>query len=88
MRQEQAEMKAALWSGFSGYDAYFRDANNATLGVQAAYDGLVPAFDALFEREGRDFSRFYEAAQRLADLPKSARDAALGALLPRADPPG
>jgi predicted aminopeptidase len=88
LRREQAEMKATQWGGFAGYDAYFRDANNATLGVQAAYDGLVPAFDALFEREGRDFSRFYEAAQRLADLPKLEREAALGALLPQANPPG
>ena len=31
------------------------DANNASLGAQAAYDELVPQFEALFEREGRDW---------------------------------
>jgi predicted aminopeptidase len=88
MRQEQADLKVSKWKGFAGYDAYFRDANNATLGVQAAYDGLVPAFDALFEREGRDFSRFYQAVQRLASLPKRDRDAALDLLLRPAQAPG
>ena len=29
--------------------------------------------EALFEREGRDFTRFYDAAKRLAALPKEER---------------
>lgn len=55
-------------------------ANNATLGAQAAYDELVPGFMALFEREGRDFKRFYDAVRALAEQPKAARQAALRAL--------
>jgi predicted aminopeptidase len=46
--------------------------------VQAAYNDGVPAFEALFERQGRDFTRFYAEVQRLAALPKAERRAALG----------
>ena len=65
------------WGGdparFRGYDQWVERANNASFGTQAAYDELVPGFEALFEREGRDFSRFYDAAKRLAELPKDER---------------
>ena len=59
----------ADWQGYRGYDAWVADANNATFGAQAAYDELVPGFEALFQREGRDWPRFYEAVKRLANLP-------------------
>ena len=65
------------WGGFAGYDAWMARANNATLGTQAAYDELVPGFMALFEREGRDFNRFYDAVRTLASQPKETRQAAL-----------
>ncbi|MET0544607.1 MAG: aminopeptidase, partial [Variovorax sp.] len=52
-------------------------ANNAMFGAQAVYDDLVPAFEALFEREGRDWHRFHAAAAKLADLPKKQREEAL-----------
>lgn len=70
------------WAGFAGYDAWVARANNASFGAQAAYDELVPAFMALFEREGRDFNRFYDAVRALAAQPKAARHAALGQLSP------
>jgi predicted aminopeptidase len=70
------------WNGFAGYDAWVARANNAAFGAQAAYDELVPAFEALFEREGRDFPRFYDAVRALAEQPRSDRTAALRALLP------
>jgi predicted aminopeptidase len=38
---------------------------------------LVPAFEVLYEREGRDFARFYDAVGVLARLPKDERRAAL-----------
>ena len=63
----------ADWQGYRGYDAWVADANNATFGAQAAYDELVPGFEALFQREGRDWPRFYEAVKRLADLPVTER---------------
>ena len=54
-----------------------RSANNAAFGVLAAYNELVPAFERLFEREGRDFPRFYAEVRRLAALPPAERRAAL-----------
>ena len=53
---------------------------------QAVYDQWVPAFEALFEREGRDFPRFYDAVRRLADATPAERLAALQALMPVAPP--
>jgi predicted aminopeptidase len=75
------------WGGYTGYDAWVAQANNASFGAQAAYDQWVPAFEALFEREGRDFARFYDAVQRLANLPSADRRAALQALGPDATRP-
>ena len=56
-----------------GYDRWVAQANNAWFGAQAVYDELVPGFEALFEREGRDWTRFYAAVERLAALPKEER---------------
>ena len=77
MRSEYETMKRERWSGFSGYDGWFARANNATFAVQAAYNELVPDFERLFEREGRDFDRFYAEVKRLAALPKAERRATL-----------
>jgi len=78
MRDDYAVLKRERWGGFSGYDGWFARANNASLGVLAAYNELVPAFMRLFEREGGDFERFYGEVRRLAALDdKDARRAAL-----------
>jgi predicted aminopeptidase len=61
------------WGGYSGYDAWVAQANNAAFGAQAAYDELVPGFEALFEREGRDWVRFYDAVRQLAKRPAQER---------------
>lgn len=79
LRTEYASLKAEQWGGFAGYDGWFERANNASFGVLAAYNELVPAFELLFEREGRDFGRFYAAVARLAALPKTERHATLRA---------
>ncbi len=73
MRSDHAALKATQWNGFAGYDRWFETANNASLGVLAAYNELVPQFERLFEREGRDFPRFYAEVKRLAALPKDER---------------
>jgi len=75
-RDSYAKLKAS-WGGFAGYDPWVARANNAAFGAQAAYDELVPGFEALFEREGRDWQRFYDAVKRLASLPKQERRKAL-----------
>ena len=72
-------MEATRWNSYSGYDAWFAQANNAEFGVLASYTGLVPAFERLFEREGRDFTRFYAEVRRVAAMPSRERHAALGA---------
>jgi predicted aminopeptidase len=79
MRADYEKLKAERWGGYTGYDRWFAEANNASLGVLAAYDELVPNFQRLFEREGGDFERFYAEVQRLAKLPKDERRATLGA---------
>jgi predicted aminopeptidase len=80
MHEELAQLKATRWDGFAGYDGWFQRANNAAFAIQAAYNAHVPAFERLFEREGRDLARFYAAVRRLADLPRDQRDATLAAL--------
>jgi len=77
LRADYATMKATRWSGFAGYDDWFARANNAAFGVLASYTGLVPAFEKLFERQGRNFPRFYAEVRRLAALPREERRAAL-----------
>ena len=75
-RDAYAQLKAG-WDGYAGYDPWVARANNASFGAQAAYDEGVPAFEALFEREGRDWQRFYQAVRQLAELPAAQRHAAL-----------
>ena len=77
LRTDYAAMKAQRWGGYSGYDGWFSRANNASFGVLAAYNELVPDFERLFEKEGRDFPRFYAEVKRLTTLSKSERRAAL-----------
>jgi predicted aminopeptidase len=79
MRAEHARLKAERWGGFAGYDGWFGRANNASLGVLAAYNAQVPDFERLFDRQGRDFPRFYAEVRRLAALPPSERHATLAA---------
>ena len=85
-RQRYAELKArwaAEGAPFDGYDPWVAEANNAFFGIQAAYDELVPGFEALFEREDRDWPRFHAAVRALAQAPQAERTAALQALAPQ-----
>ena len=77
LRAEYETLKAGRWGGFTGYDGWVARANNASFGVLAAYNELVPQFERLFERQGRDWPRFYAEVRRLAELPKDQRRAAL-----------
>jgi predicted aminopeptidase len=79
MRAEHAALKAGPWGGWTGYDAWFAQANNAYFGVLAAYTELVPQFERLFERQGGDFQRFYAEVKTLAALPLDERRARLAA---------
>ena len=77
LRADYAKMKAERWQDFAGYDGWFERANNASFGVLAAYNELVPQFERLYEQEDKDFKRFYAAVARLATLPKDQRHATL-----------
>jgi predicted aminopeptidase len=75
-RESYAALKAS-WGGFAGYDPWVAGANNASFALQAAYDDMVPAFEALFERQDRNWRRFYDSVKQLARLPKEERLKAL-----------
>ena len=75
--RDQYERLKQAWGGYAGYDPWVANANNASFGAQAAYDDLVPTFEALFAREGGNWRAFYDAVRRLADLPKPERTQAL-----------
>jgi len=79
MRAEYGRLKTERWGGYAGYDAWIEKANNASFGVLAAYNELVPQFEDLFLRSGNDFPRFYAAVRELAALPKDERRAKLAA---------
>lgn len=68
------------WGGYSGYDAWVAQANNAAFAAQAAYDLWVPAFVALYARQGRDWFRFYDAVKQLAKQAARQREQVLRAL--------
>ena len=75
-RIRYAALKAG-WNGFAGYDAWVAKANNASFGAQAAYDELVPGFEALFEQSGQRWPQFYAAVRALAARPAAERRTAL-----------
>jgi predicted aminopeptidase len=83
LRDEYAQLKSN-WGGtsaqYSGYDLFVAQANNASLGALAAYDDLVPQFEAVFENQGKDWQVFYEAIKAITPLPKEERRAALAKL--------
>jgi predicted aminopeptidase len=91
MREEKHRLIAAMredyrvlkqdWQGYAVYDGWFAtDINNAKISTVSTYFNRVPAFTALLADSGHDLPVFYERAQALAKLPRTARDAALDAL--------
>ena len=74
-----ADLRARAPQEAPGYEAWFQRANNASFAILAAYDELVPAFERLFEREGRDWARFHAAVERLKPLARDERRANLRA---------
>jgi predicted aminopeptidase len=77
LRAAHLELKAGPWGGYTGYDRWFETAGNPQLAILGAYNERVGEFERLFQRVGRDWPRFHAQVQRLADLPKAERDAAL-----------
>ncbi len=75
-KNDYAQLKKS-WGGYAGYDAWVAGANNASFAIQAAYDEWVPGFEALFDRNGRDWTRFYDASKGLAQLSAQERASVL-----------
>jgi predicted aminopeptidase len=75
-RERYAELRKS-WAvpagSLGGYDRFVAQANNASFGAQAAYDELVPGFEALFARSGGNWPAFYDEVRQLANLPKDER---------------
>ncbi len=80
LRDRYQELKGE-WGGYAGYDRWFtQDLNNAKLAGASTYHRLVPAFETLYEQEGRDFSAFYQAAEVIGRLSPEQRGVRLQAL--------
>jgi len=75
--KSQYERLKTSWNGYAGYDNWVKQANNAAFGALAAYDDGVPQFEALFEQQGGHWQKFYTEVQKLAAMPKEARQQAL-----------
>ncbi len=84
MSRDYEKVKAD-WGGYPGYDAWFaHGVNNARLNSVATYYDLVPAFERLLQANGGDLEQFYNAAKKLAKLPKAERKRRLEGENPRA----
>ena len=75
-----AELRERAAREAPGYEAWFQRANNANFAILSAYSDLVPAFQRLFEREGRDWVRFHAAVEQLMPLSREQRRATLRGL--------
>jgi len=83
LRAEYRELRDRDWAGVGLYDNWINaPLNNAKLLPFGLYDQWVPAFAALFEQGGRDWSRFYQRVAALGALPEVERHQALAALAP------
>jgi len=66
LKDQHRKLKQS-WGGRSDYDRWFNhDLNNAQLNTVAAYNELVPAFEALLAQYNGDLTTFYTHAKRLA----------------------
>ncbi|MGG2398933.1 aminopeptidase [Pseudomonas sp. SH1-B] len=81
LRRDYRTLRQQQWRGQGRYDAWVEGPlNNAKLLPFGLYDQWVPAFAALFAREGRDWPRFYAAVAALGRLPDAERQTKLTAL--------
>lgn len=79
-RERYAALKQR-WAGegmaYHGYDAWVAAANNASFGLQAAYDDWVPVFKAVYACLDGDWTRFHAVAHALAVQPRAERESQL-----------
>lgn len=81
MKQDYEAMRSA-WDGDAGFASWMAsDVNNAAIGAVGAYNGMVPAFNAILVQNDHQLSAFVEACRRLAELDKTERDRRLNQAL-------
>lgn len=81
LRREYRQLRDQHWPGDRRFDAWIDGPlNNAKLLPFGLYDQWVPAFAALFEHSGRNWSRFHGDVDLLARLPAAQRQQRLEAL--------
>ncbi|SEL72803.1 Predicted aminopeptidase [Roseateles sp. YR242] len=78
LRRDYEALKREQWNGDDRFDRWFSTLNTPALAIQGSYTDLVPDFIRLYDRQGRDWDRFYSEVKRLAKLPKDERRAQLG----------
>lgn len=75
--RERYAMLQQQWAdegvAYHGYDAWVAGANNASFGLQAAYDDWVPVFEAVHACVAHSWPRLQAVARALADLPRAER---------------
>lgn len=78
LRADYRTLRDTQWQGYKGYDGWM-DApiNNAKLLPFGLYHKWVPAFAALYARQGGDWPKFFEAARKLSKQDAAPRTAAL-----------
>lgn len=78
LKARYAELRAGEWKNFDGYDPWFAvEINNARLLPFGLYHEWAPAFARLFLDQQEDWTKFYVAAEQLAELPEAKRHAQL-----------
>ena len=81
MQEGYSSLKES-WDGYAGYDGWFsRELNNARLLSVATYQKWVPAFEAIYNEQGKSMENFYTAATKLSELPKNEREDSLSIYL-------
>ncbi|MFM8509031.1 MAG: aminopeptidase [Betaproteobacteria bacterium] len=82
LQAQFAQWRNGRWPQERRFDAWVEGLNNAGLALLGSYQDPVPAFRALFEREGRDFARFHAAVKALAAADRAVRWRTLHELCP------
>ncbi|QKF50511.1 aminopeptidase [Pseudomonas graminis] len=78
LRSEYRQLRDSQWGGDKRFDGWvYAPMNNARLLPIGLYDQWVPAFEALFRQVSGDWPAFYSAVEKLGELPKEERKAAL-----------
>lgn len=72
MRQSYQQLRQS-WDGYSGYDAWFSQLNNARFASLNNYHRWVPAFLLAMQQEHADWDSFYRRCRAIAILPQAQR---------------